>query len=53
MATKRIREIDRETIEVVKNGYYQSYFKKNLGMWEKGEVVYEYRGVNSYRYDER
>lgn len=50
---QRLDAIDGEVIEVVKNGFYQSHFRKNLGMWEKGEVINGcFRGVKqppSYR----
>jgi len=32
-------EIDREIINVVKHGFYQSHFRKNIGMWEYGEAI--------------
>jgi len=49
---EKLDEIDMEVIEVVKDGYYQSHFRKNIGMWEKGEVVdLFFRGVkNSISY---
>lgn len=36
---EKLDEIDREVFEIVKNGFYQSHFKKNIGMWEKGEAI--------------
>lgn len=48
---EKLDEVDNEVIEVVKDGFYQSHFKKNIGMWEKGEAISgEFTPLNSPSY---
>lgn len=42
--------IDNECLSFAGERYYQSRLRILVGMWEKGKIVYEYRGVNSYSY---
>jgi len=54
---EKLDEIDNEVIEIVKDGWYKSHLKKNIGMWEKGDIIDgTFRGVKvppSYRELER
>ena len=47
---EKLDEIDNEIIEVVKHGFYQSHFRKNVGMWEKGEAIYTFGGGKSIKF---
>ncbi len=39
--------IDQQVIKDVTNGFYESRLKIEMGMWEKGKTVGDYRGVKS------
>lgn len=44
---EKLDEIDREILDVIRDGFYQSKFKINIGMWEKGRVVAEFAPPHS------
>lgn len=44
---QKLDAIDQEVIQDVTNGFYESRLKIEMGMWEKGKIVCEYRRVKS------
>jgi len=43
----QLDEIDQKTKSGVYSGFYESRLKIEIGMWQKGRVVSDFRGVNS------
>ncbi len=43
----RLDEIDQQIYQEVYGGFYESRLRIEIGMWEKGREIAEYRGVNS------
>lgn len=44
---QKLDEIDKQVYGEVFDGFYESRLRVLIGMWEKGEAIAEYRGVNS------
>ena len=44
---QKLDAVDQEVVKDVTNGFYESRLKIEMGMWEKGKKIGEYRGVNS------
>lgn len=43
---QQLDAIDQEVVKGVATGFYESRVKIEIGIWEKGKIVSQYRGVN-------